>query len=65
MAGTQRAVIQLYGDAYRADGWVEASRSSANGSEFFTYSKAGRRVVVAVGPDLGSDSVIVVIDDTL
>jgi hypothetical protein len=65
VAGTQQAVVKLYDDAYLADGWVQATQSTASGSRFFTYSKAGRRVIVAVGPDLGTDSVIVVIDDTL
>ena len=65
MAGTQQAVIQLYSAAYLADGWGEASRSTASGSAFFIYVKSGRSVVVAVGPDLGTPSVIVVIDDTL
>lgn len=65
VAGTQQAVIQLYSAAYLADGWAEASRSTASGSAFFTYVKSGRSVVIAVGPDLGTSSVIVVIDDTL
>ena len=65
VAGTQQAVIQLYSAAYLADGWGEASRSTASGSAFFIYVKSGRSVVVAVGPDLGTPSVIVVIDDTL
>jgi hypothetical protein len=65
VAGTQQAVIQLYTAAFLADGWVEATRSTASGSAFFTYTKSGRSVVIAVGPDLGTDSVIVIIDDTL
>jgi hypothetical protein len=65
VAGMQQEVIQLYTAAYLADGWAEASRSTANGSAFFTYTKSGRSVVVAVGPDLGTNSIIVVIDDTL
>jgi hypothetical protein len=65
VTGTQQAVVKLYDDAYLADGWVQATQNAANGSRFFTYSKAGRSIVVAVGPDLGTDNVIVVIDDTL
>jgi hypothetical protein len=65
VAGTQNEVIALYTAAYLSDGWIEASRSTANGSAFFTYTKSGRSVVVAIGPDLGTDSIIVVIDDSL
>ena len=65
VAGTQQATIALYGDAYRTDGWIEESRTTSNGSEFFTYRKAAQRFVVAFGPDLGTNQIVVVIEDGL
>jgi hypothetical protein len=65
VAGTQQSAIALYGDAYRADGWAEETRTTSNGSEFFTYRKSSQRFVVAFGPDLGTNQVVVVIEDGL
>lgn len=65
VTGTQQATIALYDDAYRSDGWTEESRTASNGSEFFTYRKAAQRFVVAFGPDLGTNQVVVVIEDGL
>ena len=64
VAGTQQSVADLYNAAYRADGWAEESRATVDAAQLFTYRKGTQRIIVAFGPDLGTNQVVLVIEET-
>lgn len=64
VAGTQQAVADLYAEAFRADGWVQESRATIDTSQVFAYRKGTQRFIAAFGPDLGTNQVVLVIEET-